>query len=74
MVELEGREGEVVERKKYFSKREEVISREGFKFQVFTTLRIRIFVSFRKQRCDLGRSFRRYRDEIWKGKGKLLEF
>lgn len=33
MVELEGREGEVVERKKYFSKREEVISRE-YRFQV----------------------------------------
>lgn len=35
MVELEGREGEVVERKKYFSKREEVISREGFQVSSF---------------------------------------
>lgn len=35
MVELEGRKGEVVERKKYFSKREEVISREGFRVSSF---------------------------------------
>lgn len=35
MVELEGRKGEVVERKKYFSKREEVISREGFQVSSF---------------------------------------
>lgn len=35
IVELEGREGEVVERKKYFSKREEVISREGFQVSSF---------------------------------------
>lgn len=43
MVELEGREGEVVVKVKSTLASERKLYREkGFKFQVFTTLRIRI--------------------------------